>query len=121
MTYNASQNNHLCKSCNGQTKWMYFLIEDKDSLENIIIFGIKSALISERNLTACSSIANREFHFLKLKNFFFGLNFFFELGIKSGTSSWICYYCSKYRVQLEEDICCIISHKLFEHSFWECR
>ena len=55
---------------------MYFLIEDKDSLENIIIFGIKSALISERNLTASSSIANREFHFLKLKNFFFGMDFF---------------------------------------------
>ena len=29
----------------GETKWMYFLIEDGDLLENIILFGIKSVLI----------------------------------------------------------------------------
>ena len=33
------------KSYDGQTKWMYFLIEDCDLLENLILFGIKSALI----------------------------------------------------------------------------
>ena len=33
------------KSYDGQTKWMYFLSKDHDLLENIIIFGINSALI----------------------------------------------------------------------------
>ena len=33
------------KSYDGQTKWMYFLIEDDDLLKNIILFGIKSVLI----------------------------------------------------------------------------
>ena len=33
------------KSYDGQTKWMYFLIEDDELLKNIILFGIKSALI----------------------------------------------------------------------------
>ena len=33
------------KSCDGQTKWMYFLIEDDHLLKNIILFGIKSVLI----------------------------------------------------------------------------
>ena len=33
------------KSYDGQTKWMYFLIEDDELLENIILFGTKSALI----------------------------------------------------------------------------
>ena len=32
-------------SFDGQTKWMYFLTEDNDLLKNIILFGIKSALI----------------------------------------------------------------------------
>ena len=32
------------KSYDGQTKWMYFLIENNDLLKNIISFGIKSAL-----------------------------------------------------------------------------
>ena len=36
----------------GQTKWIYFLIEDDDLLENIILFGIKSVLISKKNLKA---------------------------------------------------------------------
>ena len=47
------------KSFDGQTKWMYFLIEDDDSLENIILFEIKSALISKNNLIAnLSTIKN---------------------------------------------------------------
>ena len=33
------------KSYDGQTKRMYFLIEDDELLENIILFGTKSALI----------------------------------------------------------------------------
>ena len=35
--------NAYVKSYDGQTKWMYFLIEDDDLLEkyNIILFGIK--------------------------------------------------------------------------------
>ena len=33
------------KSYDGQTKWMYFLIENDDLLKNITIFGIKLALI----------------------------------------------------------------------------
>ena len=33
------------KSYNGRTKWMYFLIENDDLLESIILFGIKLALI----------------------------------------------------------------------------
>ena len=33
------------KSYVGQTKQMYFLIEDDDLLKNIILLGIKSALI----------------------------------------------------------------------------
>ena len=36
------------KRYNGQTKWMYFLIESDD-------FGIKSALISKKNLIASLS------------------------------------------------------------------
>ena len=33
------------KRYDGQTKWMYFLIEDDDLLENIMLFGIKPVLI----------------------------------------------------------------------------
>ena len=29
----------------GATKWMYFLIEDEELLKNIIVFGIKSAIV----------------------------------------------------------------------------
>ena len=32
------------KSFDGQTKWMYFLTEDDDSLEKYKLFGIKSVL-----------------------------------------------------------------------------
>ena len=43
------------KRYDGQTKWMYFLIENDDLLEkySIIIFGIKSVLISKKNLITC--------------------------------------------------------------------
>ena len=38
------------KSFDGQTKWMYFLIEDDDDLlEKYVLSGIKSVLISKRN------------------------------------------------------------------------
>ena len=40
------------KLYDGQTKWMYFLIKDDDILENIILFGIKSLLISKKHLIA---------------------------------------------------------------------
>ena len=40
------------KGYGGQTKWMYFLIEDHDLLKSIILFGIKSALILKINLIA---------------------------------------------------------------------
>ena len=43
------------KSYVGQTKWMYFLIED-DDLKNIILFGIKSVLISKKNFIASLSM-----------------------------------------------------------------
>ena len=43
---------HL-KSYDGQTKLMYFLIEDDDLFEKYILFVIKSALILKKN-----SIAN---------------------------------------------------------------
>ena len=33
------------KSYDGQTKWIYFLIEDETYQKNIILFGIKSAFI----------------------------------------------------------------------------
>ena len=33
------------KSYDGDTKWMYFLIEDDDLLKNVILFEIKPALI----------------------------------------------------------------------------
>ena len=36
------------KSYDGQTKRMYFLIEDDELLENIILFGTKSALILKK-------------------------------------------------------------------------
>ena len=33
------------KGYDGQAKWLYFLLADHNYLENIILFGIKSALI----------------------------------------------------------------------------
>ena len=45
------------KSYDVETKWMYFLIEDDWTYpENIILCGIKSVLISEKNLIANPSI-----------------------------------------------------------------
>ena len=47
------------KSCDGQTKWMYFLIGDDDSIEEyngIYLFGTKSVLIPKRNLIASLSM-----------------------------------------------------------------
>ena len=44
------------KSYDEQTKWKYFLIEDDYLLENIILFGIKSVLISKKDLIASRSI-----------------------------------------------------------------
>ena len=44
------------KNYDGQTKWMYFLIEDDDILEVIILFEVKSVLISKKNLIATLSI-----------------------------------------------------------------
>ena len=43
------------KSYDGQTKWMYFLIED-DNLRSKKLFGIKSVLISEKNFIGSLSI-----------------------------------------------------------------
>ena len=44
------------KGFDGETKWMHFLIEDDNLLENIVLFGIKSVLISKKNLTESLSI-----------------------------------------------------------------
>ena len=44
------------KGFDGETKWMHFLIEDDNLLENIVLFWIKSVLISKKNLTASLSI-----------------------------------------------------------------
>ena len=44
------------KSYDGQTKWMYFLIEHDDLLEKILLFGIKLVLISKKNLIESLSI-----------------------------------------------------------------
>ena len=43
------------KGFDGETKWMHFLIEDDNLLENIALFGIKSVLISKKSLTASLS------------------------------------------------------------------
>ena len=47
------------KRYDGQTKWMYFLIEDDDLLETIMLFGIKPALIKKKSLLASLSIILR--------------------------------------------------------------
>ena len=44
------------KSCDEQTKWIYFLIEDYHFLKSIILFGIKSVPIPKMSLTAGLSI-----------------------------------------------------------------
>ena len=49
------------KSFDGQAKWRYFLIEDDDFQKNIILFGIKSVLISKMNLiVSLSTTKNSE-------------------------------------------------------------
>ena len=46
----------FAKGYDGQTKWMYFVVEDVDVLErNIILFGIKSVLIYKKKLIASQS------------------------------------------------------------------
>ena len=40
------------KSCDCQTKWIYFLIEDDDLLKKLTLFGITSVLILKKNLMA---------------------------------------------------------------------
>ena len=42
--------NTYVKGYGGHNKWIYFLIEDDDLLKIITSFGIKSALISKKNL-----------------------------------------------------------------------
>ena len=44
------------KGFDRQTKLMYFLIEDDEFLDNLIIFVIRSVLISKKNLIASLSI-----------------------------------------------------------------
>ena len=44
------QTSAYVKSYDGQTKWMCCLIEHGDLLKNVKLFGIKSALISKKNL-----------------------------------------------------------------------
>ena len=56
------------KSYDGQTKWMYFLIEMMTCQENRILFGIKSALISKKNLITSLSI---KFHSDKITDFYY--------------------------------------------------
>ena len=52
-----SKTNAYVKKYDGQTKWMYFLIEDDDLL-TFILFGTKSVLISKKNLIVSLSIIN---------------------------------------------------------------
>ena len=44
------QTSAYVKSYDGQTKWMCCLIEHGDLIKNVKLFGIKSALISKKNL-----------------------------------------------------------------------
>ena len=48
--------NAYVKRYDEQAKWMYFLVENDELLENIILFGIKSTLTSRNNLIANLSI-----------------------------------------------------------------
>ena len=42
------KNESYIKSYDGQTRWIYFLIEDDNLLKKIILFGIKSVLILKK-------------------------------------------------------------------------
>ena len=54
-----SKANAYVKSCDGQTKWMYFLIEDDDSLEKYnTIWDKVSADIKNNLITSLSTIKN---------------------------------------------------------------
>ena len=46
------------KPYDGQTKWMCFLIENDDFKKNIKLPGIKSVLISKKNLIAGQCLVN---------------------------------------------------------------
>ena len=47
------------KSYDVETKWMHFSIEDDELLENMLIFGIMSAIVSKKNLISnLSTIKN---------------------------------------------------------------
>ena len=54
------------KSCDGQTKWMNFLIEDDELLKNVILFRIKSALILNKEFDS-EPAYNKEFLKTKIK------------------------------------------------------
>ena len=56
--------NTYVESYDGQTKWMYFLIEDNGLLENVILFGIISAMIQNKSSILSLSTVN---NFWKLK------------------------------------------------------
>ena len=47
-----SKTSEYVKSYDGQTKQMYFLIEDGDLLKTIILFGIKLALILKKKFNS---------------------------------------------------------------------
>ena len=52
MHRNLPKKSVIVKGFDGQTKFMYFLIDCDDLLKNIILFGIKSALILKKKLIA---------------------------------------------------------------------
>ena len=51
------------KSYDGQTKWIYFLIEDETYQKNIILFGIKSAFIKKKEFYS-EPVYNKDFIYL---------------------------------------------------------
>ena len=50
--------NSYVESYDGQTKWMYFLIEDNGLLENVILFEIISAMIQNKSSILSLSTVN---------------------------------------------------------------
>ena len=48
--------NTYVKSYDGQTKWIYILINNDKLLKNIMLFGIKSVLVLKKNLIVNLSI-----------------------------------------------------------------
>ena len=53
---------------NGQTKWVYFLIEDDDLLGKLLLFGIKSALIYIKKEFDSEPIYNKNYLKTKVKS-----------------------------------------------------